>query len=75
MIARSKRWSLSCIDLRSVVRHVVYPVIAGGVMAAWELVETGVMDPQALAHAGVIAALAGVGRLVKAWATDNMGAA
>jgi hypothetical protein len=67
----SKRWSLSRLDWRSIARHVVYPVIAGGVLAAWELVETGVVDPVALGHAGVVAALAGVGRLVKAWATDN----
>lgn len=67
----SKRWSLSKIDFKSVFRHVVYPVLAGGVMAAWELVQTGVMDPQSLAHAAGIAALAGVGRLVKAWAIDN----
>ena len=74
MSTQSKRWGLSKLDWRSVLRHVVYPVIAGGVMAAWELVETGIMDPQALAHAGVVAALAGVGRMVKAWATDNTGA-
>ncbi len=67
----SKRWSFRGIDWRSIARHVVYPVVAGGVLAAWELVETGVMDPQALAHAGVLAVLAGAGRLVKAWATDN----
>jgi hypothetical protein len=67
----SKRWSLGRLDWRSIARHVVYPVVAGGVMAAWELVETGVMDPAALAHSAAIAALAGVGRLVKAWASDT----
>jgi hypothetical protein len=70
-MAASKRWSLSKLDWRSIGRHFVYPVIAGGVMAAWELVETGVMDPQALMHSGAIAALAAIGKLVKAWATDN----
>jgi len=67
----SDRWSFpNGNDVKSALRHVVIPVIAGGVVAATEIAQAGAMDPKILWHTFVTAVVAGGIRLINRWAAD-----
>jgi hypothetical protein len=53
------------------VRHVVYPVLAGGAVAVLDTMSSGQFDYQTAKTAGVTALVAGVIRLLKQWLGDN----
>jgi len=57
-------------DIQSALRHVVIPVIAGGVVAATEIAQAGALDPKVLWHTFLTAVCAGGIRLINRWASD-----
>lgn len=67
----STRWRIDKKDLQSAYRHVVAPLLAGGLIAAVQVLQAGgQVDVKSVATAFGTAVGAGVLRLIHRWAID-----
>jgi len=63
-------FSLNLKDLSSTIRHTVYPIVAGGAVAALDTLSTGQFSYDTAKTAAMTAVVAGVIRLLKRYVAD-----
>jgi len=66
-------FSLGKSGVKSTLRHMVFPLIAGGIMAALQTAQSGAFDMAAMKSAAITSIIAGIVRLLQVFVGPHQG--